>query len=260
MALKNLLYCVDDGVAVITFNRPKALNALNAETLEEFRQTLQKADYDDNVGALVLTGSGHKAFVVGADIEEIRTKTPSEAMKYTELGNGTCRYLEKLAKPSVAAVNGIALGGGKEIAMSCDIRFSSENAMFGQPEILLGIIPGWGGSQRLPRLIGQGRALELLLSGEQITAQRAYEIGLVNRIFPEENLLENAVKFARKLACMPPFAMKMLKQAVYTGNEIDMASALDFEIQCVSQCFSTRDQKEGMAAFREKRSPVWTGE
>ena len=256
---KNLLYTAENGIAMITFNRPNALNAMNTESLKEFREALEKASNDDDVKCLVLTGAGEKAFVAGADIKEMQGKSPVEAMEYTELGNGACRYLETLPKPSVAAVNGIALGGGTEIAMSCDVRFASENARFGQPEILLGIIPGWGGTQRLPRLIGKGRALEFLMTGEHITAQRAYEIGLVNKIFPPGELLERVKDFARKLAGMPGFAIKMLKASVNNGMNMDMTSALNLEIQCICQCFSTNDQKEGMAAFIEKRKPIWVG-
>jgi len=255
----NLLYTTENGIAKITFNRPDPLNAMNTESLNEFWEALKKANSDDDVKCLVLTGAGEKAFVAGADIKEMQGKAPVEAMAYTELGNGACRYLETLSKPSVAAVNGIALGGGTEIAMSCDVRFASENARFGQPEILLGIIPGWGGSQRLPRLIGEGRALEFLMTGEHITAQRAYDIGLVNRVFPPGELLERATEFAGKLAGMPGFAIKMLKTSVYNGMNMDMTSALNVEIQCICQCFSTNDQEEGMTAFIEKRKPVWVG-
>ncbi len=254
---KNLLYDVDKGIAMITFNRPDALNAMNTESLKELQEALKRAGSDDQVKCLVLTGAGEKAFVAGADIKEMKAKTPVEAMAYTELGSGACRYLETLAKPSIGAINGIALGGGTEIAMSCDVRFASENARFGQPEILLGIIPGWGGSQRLPRLIGEGRALEFLMTGEHINAQRAYEIGLVNRVFPQKELLERTKDFAAKLAGMPGFAIKMLKTSVYNGMNMDMTSALNLEIQCICQCFSTSDQEEGMTAFIEKRKPVW---
>ena len=256
---KNLIYTVEKGIGIITFNRPAALNAMNTESLEEFMEALKKAKNDDDVKCLVLTGAGEKAFVAGADIKEMQEKSPVEFMAYPELGSGACRYLETLPKPSVAAVNGIALGGGTEIAMSCDLRFASENARFGQPEILIGIIPGWGGSQRLPRLIGKGRAMEFMMTGGHINAQRAYEIGLVNRIFPQGELLEKAKEFAQKLAGMPGFAIKMLKTSVNNGIDMDMTSALNLEIQCISQCFSTKDQKEGMKAFIEKRKPVWSG-
>jgi len=255
----NLLYSVEKGIATITFNRPPALNAMNTESLNEFFAALKKVNNDDDVKCLILTGSGEKAFVAGADIKEMQGKTPVEAMAYTELGTGSCRYLETLSKPTIAAVNGIALGGGTEIAMSCDVRFASENARFGQPEILLGIIPGWGGTQRLPRLIGEGRALEFLMTGEQITAQRAYEIGLINRVFPKKEFLGKVTEFAGKLAGMPGFAIKMLKKSVYNGLNMDMTSALDFENQCICQCFSTNDQEEGMTAFIGKRKPVWVG-
>jgi enoyl-CoA hydratase len=180
-------------------------------------------------------------------------------MKLMELGQQTLRFLETMGKPSIAAVNGFALGGGTEIAMACDIRIASENAMFGQPEILIGILPGWGGTQRLPRLVGMGIAKELILSGGQINAQRAYEIGLVNKVVPLANLLEEADKLGKKFTALPGFALKMAKNAMNFGFDMPLEGGVKLELSAISQCFSTQDQKEGMKAFLEKRKPTFIG-
>lgn len=259
MEYKNLVFEVEDAIAIITFNRPKALNAMNRETMTELYDAIIRCKNDDNVKAIVLTGAGERAFVAGADISEMQDLRPKDALSFMELGSETLRMIETLQKPSVAAVNGFALGGGTEIAMACDVRFASENARFGQPEILIGLIPGWGGTQRLPRLIGMGRAKELLMSGEQIDVKRAYKIGLVNRVFPADQLISEAKKFAGKLAGMPAFAVKMIKHAVNYGYDLSIDSAIRLEVECCAQCFSTDDQKEGMKAFLEKRKPVFTG-
>lgn len=259
MEYKNILFAVEDDIATITFNRPKALNAMNSETMTELRDAVLKCRDDESVKVIILTGSGDKAFVAGADISQMQAMEPREALLFMELGHDTLRLLETASKPSIAAVNGFALGGGTEISIACDMRFASEAARFGQPEILIGLIPGWGGTQRLARLVGMGRAKELVLSGEQITASRAYEIGLVNRIFPAEKLLEETRKFAMKLAGMPPFAVKMAKHAVNFGFDLALDNANRLEVECCAQCFSTRDQKEGMKAFLEKRKPLYTG-
>jgi enoyl-CoA hydratase len=259
MDYKNILFDVKEEIATITFNRPKVLNAMNFEVMTEILDAVKICEKDDNIKALILTGAGDKAFVAGADISQMQESTTLGIQKIMELGHRTLRLIETMPKPSIAAVNGFALGGGTEIALSCDIRFSSENAVFGQPEILIGIIPGWGGTQRLPRLVGMGIAKEMILSGVQINAQRAYEIGLVNRVFPAENLMEETRKFALKLAKLPPFALKMAKNAMNYGFDLALDNANKLEISCIAQCFSTQDQKEGMRAFLEKRKPVFTG-
>jgi enoyl-CoA hydratase len=259
MEYNNLLFGVEEGIATITFNRPKALNAMNSETMGELLHVVATCKSDDRIKGVILTGSGEKAFVAGADISEMQNLRPKEALAFMELGHETLRLIETLSKPSIAAVNGFALGGGVEISMACDIRFASETARFGQPEILIGLIPGWGGTQRLPRLVGVGRAKELIMSGEQIDAKRAYEIGLVNRIFPQDQLLIETTKFARKLAGMPGFAVKMVKHAINFGYDLALDNALRIEMECCAQCFSTDDQKEGMKAFLEKRKPIYTG-
>jgi len=259
MDYQNILFDVADGVATITFNRPKALNAMNAETVAELFQALKICRDDKAIKALILTGSGEKAFVAGADISQMQDLRASEALLFGEQGHEALRFLEILPKPTIAAVNGFALGGGLEISLCCDIRFASEKAVFGQPEILIGVIPGWGGTQRLARLIGMGLAKEVILSGGQINAGRAYEIGLVNKVFPPDQLLPEATSFAKKLAGMPAFAVKMAKHSMNYGFDLALDNANRLELQCFSECFSTDDQKEGMKAFLEKRKPVFTG-
>jgi enoyl-CoA hydratase len=259
MEYKNILFEVEENVATIMFNRPKALNAMNSETMEEFMDAIKTCYDNDDIKAVIVTGSGDKAFVAGADIVEMQDLEPCDALKFMERGHEVYRALELLPKPTIAAVKGFALGGGTEITMSCDIRFAADNARFGQPEILLGLTPGWGGTQRLPRIIGIGRALELLMSGGQIDAQRAYEIGLANKVFPADQLMEETKKFAKKLAAMPAFAIKMMKHAVNFGQEIPLDHANRLEMECCAQCFSTHDQKEGMKAFVEKRKANFIG-
>jgi len=259
MAYDNILFTVEGGVATLTFNRPKALNAMNSATMAELSDAVSHCRRDDAIKVLVLTGAGEKAFVAGADISQMQDLRPQEGLAFMEAGHETLRQIETLPKPVIAAVNGYALGGGTEIALACDIRFASEKAVFGQPEILIGLIPGWGGTQRLPRIIGMGRAKELILGGAQIDAKRAYEIGLVNRILPPEQLMEETLKFARKLAGMPGFALKMAKHAVNYGYDLALDNACRLEVECCAQCFSTDDQKEGMKAFLEKRKPVFKG-
>jgi len=259
MDYKNLLFASEGGVATITFNRPKALNAMNWETMTELKAAVTSCRDDESIKAIILTGAGEKSFVAGADIVEMQNLRPKEALAFMELGNDTLRMLETLSKPSIAAVNGFALGGGTEISMACDMRFAAENARFGQPEILIGLIPGWGGTQRLARLIGMGRAKELIMGGEMIDAKRAYEVGLVNRVFAPDQLMAETKKFAGKLAGLPGFALKMAKHAINFGYDLSLDNAVRLEVECCAQCFSTDDQKEGMKAFIEKRKAVFTG-
>ena len=260
MEYKHLLLEVDGAVAKITFNRPKVLNAMNYEVMSELSCALYECDQNNEVKALILTGAGEKAFVAGADISQMQNFTSVEIMKLMELGQSTLRFLETMGKPSIAAVNGFALGGGTEIAMACDMRIAAENAMFGQPEILIGILPGWGGTQRLPRLVGMGVAKELILTGVQINAARAYEIGLVNKVVPAAQLMDEATKMAKKITTLPGFALKMAKNAMNFGIDMSLEGGVKLELSCVSQCFSTKDQKEGMTAFLEKRKPTFVGE
>ena len=259
MEYKNILFAVEEGVATLTFNRPKALNAMNSETMCELFDAITVCKNDGAIRVLVLTGAGEKAFVAGADISQMQALRPQEALAFMEQGIDTLRQLETLPKPVIAAVNGFALGGGTEITLACDIRFASQKAVFGQPEILIGLIPGWGGTQRLARIVGMGRAKELILGGGQIDAQRAYEIGLVNRVVAPEALLEETLKFAKKLAGLPAFALKMAKHSINFGYDLSLDNACRLESECCAQCFSTEDQKEGMQAFLEKRKPVYKG-
>ncbi|HRS96763.1 MAG TPA: enoyl-CoA hydratase-related protein [Smithella sp.] len=259
MEYKNILFSVEEGIATVTFNRPKVLNAMNYEVMSELLDAVTVCEKDESVRALILTGAGEKAFVAGADISQMQDSSVLEIQKMMELGHRTLWLIETMPKPSIAAVNGLALGGGTEIALACDIRFASEKATFGQPEILIGIIPGWGGTQRLPRLVGMGIAKEMILGGGQITAQRAYEIGLVNRVCVPEKLMEEARAFALKLAKLPPFALKMAKNAMNYGFDMSLDNANKLEISCIAQCFSTQDQKEGMRAVLEKRKPNFLG-
>ncbi len=260
MHLEKFLFEVDEkGVAVLTINRPKKLNALNTSAFVELGDVIAHCNQSSSVRVLILTGAGARVFIAGADINEVSgSADASEAMRFIELGNDMIRALELLGKPVIAAVNGLALGGGAEIAAACDIRFCSENAMFGTPEVGLGLIPGWGGTQRLSRLVGMGLAKEIILSGEPITAQRAYEIGLVNKIFPQQSLLDESKKYARILADNAPFAMKMAKYAINYGYDLPLDNARKLEVQCATQCRNTEDSKEGIAAFLEKRAPSFS--
>jgi enoyl-CoA hydratase len=259
MDYKNIFFKVAEGIARITFNRPKVLNAMNFEVMTELGDAIKICAMDDKIRAVILTGAGDKAFVAGADISQMQNSTPVDILKLMELGQNTLRLLETMAKPSIAAINGYALGGGTEIALACDIRIASETAMFGQPEILIGIIPGWGGTQRLPRLVGMGMAKELILSGSQINAKRAYEIGLVNKVVPAAELLSEAEKFAKKLTQLPAFAIRMAKNSINYGFDLPLDNAVKLELGSIAQCFSTQDQKEGMKAFLEKRKPNFIG-
>lgn len=259
MEYQYILFAVSNGVARITFNRPKVLNAMSFEVMTELADALKTCAQDDAVKALILTGAGEKAFVAGADISKMQNATSVEITKTMDLGQDTLRFLETMGKPSIAAINGYALGGGTEIALACDIRIAAESAMFGQPEILIGILPGWGGTQRLPRLVGMGIAKEMILGGGQISAQRAYEIGLVNKVVPSATLMEEAEKLAGKFASLPGFALKMAKNSINYGFDMSLDSGLKLELSAIGQCFGTEDQKEGMKAFLEKRKPTFVG-
>jgi len=240
---------------VVTIDRPKALNALNLDTLNELVHCLAEMQHDDETAVVILTGAGEKSFVAGADIAHMQDLDPLEAGRFARLGHLTARTLEELPQPVIAAINGFALGGGCELAIACDIRYASENAKFGQPEVNLGVIPGFGGTQRLPRLIGKGLANELLFSGDIIDAGEACRIGLVNKVFPQEELMERCLELAEKIASRGPLAVRLCKEAVNNGMEMDLARACRYEGDLFSLCFASREQKEGMQAFLEKRSP-----
>ncbi|MBD5459635.1 MAG: enoyl-CoA hydratase [Lachnospiraceae bacterium] len=238
--------------AVITISREKALNALNSQVLEELDQTLDAVNLDE-VRCLVLTGAGSKSFVAGADIGEMSTLTKAQGEAFGKKGNDVFRKLETFPIPVIAAVNGFALGGGCEISMSCDIRICSDNAVFGQPEVGLGITPGFGGTQRLARLVGPGMAKQMIYTARNIKADEAFRIGLVNAIYPQEELLPAAEKMAAGIAKNAPIAVRNCKKAINDGLDLDMDKAVELEEKLFGDCFESYDQKEGMTAFLEKR-------
>ena len=242
-----------DHVAIATVNRPKALNALNSEVLNDLNTLLDEIAADPEIRVLVLTGSGEKAFVAGADIGEMSTLTKAEGEAFGKKGNDVFRKLETLPIPAIAAVNGYALGGGCELAMACDIRLCSDTAVFGQPETGLGITPGFGGTQRLARLVGPGMAKQLIYSARNITADEALRIGLCNAVYPAEELMPAAEKLAETIAKNAPIAVRACKKAINEGLEMPMDEAVALEEKLFGSCFETADQKEGMQAFLEKR-------
>lgn len=252
MEFKNIIVEKEGKIAVITINRPKALNALNSETLKELDVAIDDVSTDREILSVVLTGAG-KAFVAGADITEMKDLNTIEGRDFGVLGNKVFRKLENLEKPVIAAVNGFALGGGCEISMACDMRIASSKAKFGQPEVGLGITPGFGGTQRLPRLVGQGMAKELIFSGKIIDAKEALRIGLVNRVVEPEQLIDEVKALANTIAAQAPIAVKFCKVAVNKGIQCDIDTGIFYESEVFGQCFSTEDQKEGMTAFVEKR-------
>ncbi|CVK20234.1 short-chain-enoyl-CoA hydratase [Sporomusa sphaeroides] len=251
----NVLYQTDNGIGMITLNRPKALNALNSELLTELNGLLDEIAQDDSVKVVIITGSGDKAFVAGADIAEMQNISPLEGRAFGKFGQAIFNKLENIPQPVIAAVNGFALGGGCELAMACDIRIASDKAKFGQPEVGLGIVPGFGGTQRLPRLIGKGRAKELLYTADMINAEEAYRIGLVNRIVAAEELLSTAKELAEKIMARAQAAVQLCKAAVNTGMDTDLESGIAYEAEVFGLCFASADQKEGMSAFIGKRKP-----
>lgn len=254
MNFEHLLYSVEDGIGTITLNRPKALNALNSALLSELSELLDGIAQNVSVQAVIITGAGEKAFVAGADIAEMQGKTPLEARAFSHFGNGVFLKIERLRQPVIAAVNGFALGGGCELAMACDIRIASSNARFGQPEVNLGIVAGFGGTQRLPRLVGSGIAKELLMTGDMITAERAMQIGLVNHVTEPADLLPKARELAAKLLAKAPLAVQFSKKLVNDGLNMDLDRALALEAETFGTLFGTEDRLEGMTAFLEKRA------
>lgn len=245
-------YEVEGQIGIITINRPKALNALNSTVLDELDKTLDAVDLEA-VRCLILTGAGEKSFVAGADIGEMSTLTQAEGEAFGKKGNDVFRKLETFPLPVIAAVNGFALGGGCEISMSCDIRICSENAVFGQPEVGLGITPGFGGTQRLARIVGTGKAKEMIYGARNIKAEEAYRIGLVNNVYPLDELMPAAKKLAATIARNAPIAVRACKRAINEGLQVDMDQAIVIEEKLFGSCFESHDQKEGMAAFLEKR-------
>lgn len=249
----------DDGIAIITINRPKVLNALRTDVLRDLREALIECENDDAVKVVIITGAGDRAFVAGADIGEMSELDPIKAKAFSEFGNSVFLYIEKMSKPVIAAINGYALGGGCELLMACDIVIASEKAKIGQPEVKLGIPPGFGGTQRMARLLGKMKAKELIFTGDMIDAQEALRIGLVNKVVPSEKLMEEAKNLARTIASRGQIAVRMAKQLINEGIDVDLETGLSLEAKGFAICFSTEDQKEGMKAFLEKREAKFTG-
>src|SRR6476646_8902565 len=257
--LANVLYEKKNGIAYVTVNRPKVLNALNTPTLKELRTAFEDARDDATVRGVILSGAGNKAFVAGADIGELAQASGFEAEQSSRFGQEVLNLVENLGKPVIAAVNGFALGGGCETAMACTVRLAVDTAKFGQPEVTLGLVPGGGGTQRLPRLVGKGRALQLILSGEMISAQEAYRIGLVNEIVPAADLITRAESILKKVASNAPIAVKLALEAANKGLETSQGEGLLLEASYFGLCAATEDKKEGTTAFLEKRTPQFQG-
>ncbi|MSO20452.1 MAG: enoyl-CoA hydratase [Acidobacteria bacterium] len=242
-----------DQVALVTINRPKVLNALNALTIDELARCFTTLKTDADVSVVILTGAGERAFVAGADIRELAQYTPEQAKACALKGQALCDKIEKLGKPTIAAINGLALGGGCEIALACTLRIASQTARLGQPEVKLGIIPGYGGTQRLPRLVGRGRALELILTGEQLSAEDALRWGLVNRVVPPDQLIAAALELAARIVANSPRAVSLAMEAVNEGLDSPLAQGLFLEASLFGLSFSTSDMQEGTKSFLEKR-------
>jgi enoyl-CoA hydratase len=259
MAYTNLLLERDAGVALVIINRPEKRNALNSATVDELRRVALELKHDAQVRAVILTGAGEKAFVAGADINELAVQTPVGGRDHAHTGQHVLDLIEHMGKPVIAAINGVALGGGCELAMACTLRVAADTARLGQPEITLGIIPGYGGTQRLARLIGKGRALEVLLTGEPLTAEEAWRIGLVNRVVPAAELMSESRKLAHALASRAPVAVRFIIDAVNRGLEMPFTEAQNFEATLFGLVSTTEDMREGTRAFLEKRRAEFKG-
>ncbi len=258
-AFENIIYEKKNAIAYVTVNRPKVLNALNMATMAELRAAFQDAKDDASIRVVLMTGSGEKAFIAGADISELQRLSPVEAKEYTHRGQSVLDLIENLGKPVIACINGFALGGGCEVAMACSMRLASENAKLGQPEVKLGVIPGYGGTQRLPRLVGKGMAMQLNLTGEMITAQEAHRIGLVNEVVAAAELMPRAEAVAAKIAANAPLAIRYCMEAVNKGMEMTLAEGLFLEATLFAVTCATEDKKEGTTAFLEKRAANFQG-
>lgn len=259
MAFSNIIMTIDSGIATVTFNRPEALNALNNPLLSEFNQALDKMFLDESIRVLILTGAGEKAFIAGADINELATFNTLQTKAFSQAGHDIINRLQELPIPVIAAVKGYALGGGSEMALACDFIYASTNAMFGLPEITLGLIPGFGGTQRLPRLIGKNRAKEMILTGKMINADEAEKIGLVNRVCRPEALLEEVMKTAQSIASKGKVSLRAAKQAINAGADTDLLTGCRIEIDAFALCMASEDAREGTQAFLEKRPPQFKG-
>jgi len=259
MIYQTLLFEVRDGIAFVTVNRPDKLNALNDQVMLELSSAVDRITTEAEIKGAILTGAGPKAFVAGADIGDLSRQGPFDGKARSQRGQGVLRRLETCGKPVIAAINGFALGGGCELAMACHIRIAGENAKFGQPEVKLGIAPGYGGTQRLPRLVGKGVALQLILTGEMIDAQEAYRIGLVNKVVPTADLLSESEKMMRGILAMGPLAVRLSMEAVDRGLEMSLDEGLLLEANHFGLLAATQDTKEGLTAFLEKRSAKFQG-
>ena len=259
MEYKNIIFEVKDGVATITFNRPEVLNALSDELLKELSHALDDIAENEDIRVLILTGAGEKSFVAGADIKEIATFDALDAKSFAQTGQSTINKFENLPIPVIAAVNGFALGGGCEIALACDFIYASENAMFGLPEVNLGLIPGMGGTQRLPRLIGKNMAKEIIFTGKMIQAVEAEKIGIVNKVCSQKSLMEETIKVAGIIASKGKISIRAAKQAIDNGMNVNLTTGCSIEIDAFALCFTSPDAKEGASAFLKKRTPDFKG-
>ena len=259
MSFKNILLEVHENLATITFNRPKVLNALNTETMKELGQAIQEIALNQEIRGVILTGSGEKAFIAGADINEFSSLSPAQARDLAHLGQRITRDMELLGVPVLGVINGYALGGGFEVALACDFLIASDHAQMGLPEVTLGLIPGWGGTQRLARLIGPNRARQLVLSGEKIKAKKALEWGIVNEVHPQTELLARGKEILSQMASNSPFAIFQAKRSLNEGLQSDLDRGLMLEQNYFGLCFTTEDLKEGVCAFSEKRKPQFKG-
>jgi len=259
MEFKNTLYEKKDGIATITINRPQALNALNKETIPEILSRLEDAEKDEDVKVIVITGAGEKAFCVGLDLKPMRDINVIKAVETSRLGQKLTLAIEEIGKPVIAAINGYALGGGLELAMACDIRIASEKARLGQPEVNVGLIPGWGGTQRLPRLVGKGIAKELIFTGKMIDAKTAERIRLINMVVPPERLKSAVEELSKEIMSKSPIAIKLVKELINSSIETDQRTGLIHEAEAFGILSSTEDYREGVSAFIEKRKPEYKG-
>jgi enoyl-CoA hydratase len=260
MGYEHILLDRDGEIGVVTINRPKVLNALRTDVLRELASCFKELAIDDSVKVVVITGAGDKAFVAGADISEMAVLDPKKAKDFSEFGNAVFLGIEKFPKPVIAALNGYALGGGCELLMSCDIVIASDKAKIGQPEVKIGIPPGFGGTQRMPRILGKTKAKELIFTGDFVTAEEALRIGLVNKVVPHEKLMEEAKAMAKIIASRAQAAVTMAKQLINEGVNVDIETGIALESKGFAVCFATNDQKEGMKAFMEKREAKFTGD
>jgi enoyl-CoA hydratase len=259
MTYEHLILKVEDSIGFLTINRPAALNALNTAVLNELYQAVQNIEEDENIRVLIITGAGEKAFVAGADITELSRLNALQGKYFVANGHQTMSAFQKLPIPVIAAVNGFALGGGLELALACDFIYASENAKFGLPEITLGLIPGFGGTQRLARIIGKNMAKELIFTGKMLSAAEAFQLGFVNKVLPQDQLIEEVVKTAKLIAARGKVSLNAAKQAINQGLNVDLATACEIEIDAFALCMSSEDAKEGTHAFLEKRKPQFKG-